>query len=336
MIPVMSATAATIFDDRRHGLIWGFECSGDRVTSLDTPEQAAPGVPCFRWLHFNLADRRADRCISRMFAIPAPAHELLMSAENHQRALVVEGFVCGALGDFVHEFARDDAISTDILRFALSPTLMITGRVHPLHSADLIRNRIEAGEHPRDAADALDLMVSSLLQVAARAAEQIARHVEKIEDALLDTEREPSASEIALIRRRAVQLDRQVTGVRAVLRRLERDAGLPGVLVPKTTELAQISGALHGDIVTIQQQARLLREELDLRTAQRTNQNLYILSVMTALLLPATLVTGIFGMNTGDLPLRSAPNGSIVALALSLGAALVTLFCLRALGFFRR
>jgi len=39
-----------------------------------------------------------------------------------------------------------------------------------------------------------------------------------------------------------------------------------------------------------------------LQAAQRTNRNLYFLSILTALLMPATLVTGFFGMNTGGLP----------------------------------
>jgi Mg2+ and Co2+ transporter CorA len=42
-----------------------------------------------------------------------------------------------------------------------------------------------------------------------------------------------------------------------------------------------------------------LRDELDLQAAQRTNENVYLLSVLTALMMPATLVTGFFGMNTG-------------------------------------
>jgi Mg2+ and Co2+ transporter CorA len=332
----MTGNAANVFGDLRHGLIWGFDCAQGRATPIEAPQPVPPGNASFRWLHFNLADRRADRCIAEMFALPAPAHELLMSLEDHQRALVVDGFVCGALSDFVHEFARDDTINTDVLRFVIGPALMITARVHPLHSADLIRRRIDAGERPDSPAEALDLLATSVLQVANRAAEEIARKLEAIEDTLLDTDREPAAGAIASIRRRTVQLDRQVTGLRAVIMRLERDPGLPPAFGPTMTELVQIGSELHGDVAAIQQQARLLREELDVRTAQRTNQNLYILSVMTALLLPATLVTGIFGMNTSGLPFQSGGGGTFYALAICLGAALLTLFLLRSLGFFRR
>ena len=50
------------------------------------------------------------------------------------------------------------------------------------------------------------------------------------------------------------------------------------------------------------ERAKLLQEELAARLAENTGRNLYVLSILTAVLLPMTLVTGIFGMNVADLP----------------------------------
>ena len=46
----------------------------------------------------------------------------------------------------------------------------------------------------------------------------------------------------------------------------------------------------------------MLHEEIAGRTAEATNHNLYIVSLLTAIFLPITLITGIFGMNVGGLP----------------------------------
>ena len=51
-------------------------------------------------------------------------------------------------------------------------------------------------------------------------------------------------------------------------------------------------------------------------------------------MLPATLVTGIFGMNTGDLPLVGH-HGTVGAPVLAAGSALATFLFLRGRGFFR-
>ena len=62
------------------------------------------------------------------------------------------------------------------------------------------------------------------------------------------------------------------------------------------------SRGLSLDLESIQERARLLQEEIVSRTGEATNLNLYIVSFLTAIFLPITLVTGIFGMNVAGLP----------------------------------
>jgi hypothetical protein len=105
---------------------------------------------------------------------------------------------------------------------------------------------------------------------------------------------------------------------------------------PTVEQLAQRLQGIDGDLLATQGQVRLLRDEIEAVEAQRTNQNLYILSIVTALLLPATLVTGIFGMNTGGLPFAEGPHGTLHATLIAAGTALATYLWLRSRGFMRR
>jgi zinc transporter len=70
------------------------------------------------------------------------------------------------------------------------------------------------------------------------------------------------------------------------------------------------------DIYALQDRARLLHEEIDSKLSSETNRHLYILSIMTAFLLPPTLVTGFFGMNTANLPFAQGTNGTEYAIGL--------------------
>ena len=54
--------------------------------------------------------------------------------------------------------------------------------------------------------------------------------------------------------------------------------------------------------VSLQERAKLLQEELSAQAAERTGRNLYVLTISTIILLPMTLVTGIFGMNIAGVP----------------------------------
>jgi len=96
--------------------------------------------------------------------------------------------------------------------------------------------------------------------------------------------------------------------------------------------VAQSDTELHA----VQSQLRLLREELDLQAAQRTNQTLNTLSVITALLMPGTLITGIFGMNTGGFRWAQHPSGTLFATLLAFGASAAVYLGLRVLGYLKR
>ena len=55
--------------------------------------------------------------------------------------------------------------------------------------------------------------------------------------------------------------------------------------------------------------AHILQEELNAREAEKTNKRLTVLSIVSALLLPPTFITGMFGMNVSALPLQDTPHG---------------------------
>ena len=161
------------------------------------------------------------------------------------------------------------------------------------------------------------------------------REVQAAEDAFLDGHHTPTSRELITLRRRLAQIHRLLDGMRSVFQRLERDSDVPPALQPVMENLSQRLLGLDGDIMSIQGQLRVLRDEIDIQQEQRTNQNLYLLSIMTALMLPTTLITGIFGMNTGGMGLQG-PGGTLVAVLLALAAAAGTYALLRWMGFIRR
>jgi zinc transporter len=77
------------------------------------------------------------------------------------------------------------------------------------------------------------------------------------------------------------------------------------------------------------ERAKLLQEELASRLAESTSRNLYTLSVLTAVLLPMTLVTGIFGMNVSGLPGMRDASAFWQVMLLILASGGLTLAALR-------
>lgn len=291
----------------------------------------------FRWLHLSLADQVTRGWIAQQEILPEELRELLLGPEQHQRAQADGDWVGCVLHDVERDFDRLDTERTGVMRLVLGPTLMITARHHPLRSADLVRRHIERdGAMVRDAADALDLAVSAIIENIGAVAREQGSVIEVLEDDLLDDRRAFDHRRLIHLRRRVVQFHRLLNGMRDVFRRMEQDRDLPERLHPTVEKLAQLLSAIDGEMLSFHSQLRLLREEADLQATQRTNRNLYVLSILSALLLPATLVTGFFGMNTGGLPLAEGAAGTAVAAFLAILASGAVYWILRSMGLDRQ
>jgi len=51
---------------------------------------------------------------------------------------------------------------------------------------------------------------------------------------------------------------------------------------------------------------------------EKMNKNIYIITMLSAIFMPLTLVSSFFGMNTGGLPLSNDPNGTLKAVIITL------------------
>jgi Mg2+ and Co2+ transporter CorA len=318
-----------------NGLVWGFDFIGSEALPVDDPHSVdRPAAGGLRWLHFSSADRGSQRWIESAH-LPKPVQDLMLSNDDHHFALVDGGYVACVLHDFERKFDGQDTPSVGTLRFAVGDGFMLTLRKHPLRCADVIRRRIEEGARPVDAPMALELLAGAIAEVMSGVLGHIEAAAERVEDELLTDDLSPDTSELVGMRRRSVRMHRMLAGLGAACRRLESDAELPQTLLPAIENFAQRIIALDQRVTALQSQLRLLRDELDLQAAQRTNRSLYVLSILSALMLPATLVTGLFGMNTGGLPWATSSFGTLAASLSAFSSAAAVYWVLRRLGFVR-
>jgi Mg2+ and Co2+ transporter CorA len=318
----------------RSGLIWGFDFVRGEAQPLfliAPPEAGAEGL---RWLHLNLSDQRVQRWLAAC-ALPAPVREGLLDPHARPHALLDGEAALLVLPDIEREFDEGEP-RLGLMRMALAPGLVVTARLHPLRSADVMRDRIQGGATPDTPAAALELLLTAMSETVRRVVGDAETTVQRIEDQLLDSGRTPDARAFVTLRSLMVRTHRLLTGARAVLRDLSEEDTLPASFAPIIDKAARRLAGLDSELLTVQSQLRLLREEIDLQATQRTNQNLYILSILSALMLPATLVTGFFGMNTGGLPWMQHPIGTSFATLVAIGASAAVYLALRLAGFMKR
>jgi zinc transporter len=135
-------------------------------------------------------------------------------------------------------------------------------------------------------------------------------------------------------RRKLVVIHRQMATLTSLFRHLDHahrhDLSPP--LSDMAARLSHQAQGLHHDSEQLQARARLLQDELMAKLTAQSNRLLYILSVMTAVLLPATLISGLFGMNVGGLPFVGENAGFWIVTAFSVMVAGGTLYAVRRLG----
>ncbi len=89
----------------------------------------------------------------------------------------------------------------------------------------------------------------------------------------------------------------------------------------------QVLNGLGASLEALYERAKLLQDEIAALLSENINRKLLWFAIMSALLLPATLVTGIFGMNVAGLPGAKDPGSFWIVVGVMAGCAASRSFC---------
>ena len=320
------------------GLVWAFRIHADGAAEpLNVDDPINLRGDGLLWLHFNLADQRADQWLaSADLDIPAAGKALLLSRDNFQQIHAADDSIYGVFSDLVRAIDRVTE-ETGYLHFVMTERLLVSGRHHALCAVDATRRVLESGQRIGSAAALLETIVEHVAETMERVAERVGANLDSVEEKVLSDDTGDLRRDLGRLRRTCVRLHRQLSGLLLMFRRLDQQG--PDVLKPalrlRAGKLAQRLDALDHVVVEMRERSRLLQEELQLKIEEQSNKSLHLLSVLTALLLPPTLVTGVFGMNTKGLPLTDVETGFLTASVLIIASSALAFYIMKRLGILR-
>ena len=224
---------------------------------------------------------------------------MLLGSDTHMRIEVCGNGLAGIVGDLHHEFA-EQSDKLDVLRLYLDNRCLISARREPLQAIDKLRRAIGDGLKVERPVAIISQFLHHVTDTLNDLLLELASDIDDLEDQLLAGKIADRVPELARIRRIAVRLRRHmVPQQHALVSLLSRmpawigDDGAAGL----RNAIERLS-ALGHDLDLVQERARLLGDQLSGRLMEATNRNLYVLSIVTTIFLPMTLITGIFGMNS--------------------------------------
>jgi zinc transporter len=293
-----------LLDER--GLICGFQLHPQgpaTVLAWQTVVEMWPVSTAPLWLHFNLSDARARTWISTCDRLPPAARELFLAADPRIQLDRAGNGLIGVIGDFYHNFDTDpDGLG--VLRLYIDSGCLITGRRRPLKTIDRLRQDVLDGIPVASPMQIVLHLLQRLTEMLSDVIQDRSDVVDDIEDLLLKDRFQEQRSELGRVRRLLVRLHRQARANRQAI--LQLKARFPSwcdevEAVQLHSNLERLE-AVSQDLELVQERSRLLQEEIAGRLDEAVNRNLYVLSIVTTVFLPITLITGIFGMNVGGLP----------------------------------
>ena len=318
------------------GIVWAYRFDADGVPSLIARETVPAVDPAegFVWIHLDLVHSRAKAWVAEQPWLPAGAEEMFISPESHQRLDHSADLVWGVSHDLVRDIASDsDRVGP--LYWIVGERLLLTGRRDALQSIRIAADALNRGEAVEGPVALFEQIIEYIIDDVTKAVVRLLEETDDVEDHVLADRFDEAPARVGSVRRMAVRLHRQLGGLHLLFRRFaETNSGrkAPEEVKAAAARLLQRIDGLHHDVQSVQDRARLLQDEMTARTATQTNRQLYVLSILTALFMPATFITGLFGINVKGLPWMEHDLGAFFVALTCVTAALLTLILLRRRG----
>jgi zinc transporter len=216
------------------------------------------------------------------------------------------------------------------VRIWVSADRIITSRRRQVLSVEDMEQALLKGDGPRSPG-------AFVVELIERIADRIGAVVDAIGDEMEELDSRTATDDVIELRQDLGDLRRQIATIRRFLApqrdaldRVYRQSG--GFLSDEDSlQLREEADRLTRyveDLDLAREHALVIQEEMLNRVAQEQNQRVYLLSVVAAIFLPLTFVTGMLGMNVAGLPGTESPFGFIWSsvLMVLLGIGLTLLF----------
>lgn len=293
-----------------------------------------PAQAAWSWRSYLLTDLHARHALANDPDLPIEAKQAFLSGGSDCHVDLDDGWLHGDLPDLRHDYSAE-ARGLGHFRFAFNDKQLIGARKQPLDSVERVRKQIESRTRAfKSPALLIEAVMMHSLDGMAAELSTLGETLDGIEDRIVCDTWHNERQALVDARRKLVIIHRQMAALTGLFRHLDHAHrhDLPETFVDMTARLSHRAHALHHDGEQLQARARLLQDELMAKLSAQSNKLLYILSVMTAVLLPMTIISGLFGMNVGGLPFTQTSAGFWLVSVISLAVAGTTLYFVKRLG----
>jgi zinc transporter len=272
------------------------ELSYEEVDSVDRTDKIL-------WLHFDYSSPEAIDWITNKSDIDSIAIDALLTEETRPRTTILDDSLLMALrGVNLNPNSKpEDMVS---IRLFISPTLIISTRKRNLLSVVELVDTLKKGQGPTSASEFLIDLTYRITSRMEDIIDQIEDRADFLEENIIDSSDIKFRNEILAIRRESIILRRYLFPQKEAMNKLYHDK-ITWINEYQRLELREINDQLIRHIEeldTIRDKVALIQEELANILSDQMNKKMYVLSIISAIFLPISFLTGLLGINIGGIP----------------------------------
>ncbi len=306
------------------------------ATRIETPPDLNHTPQCaLLWRHIDGNDEACREWLEKRSGVPEAAVWSLLELETRPRtAKIGEGALVILRGVNENPDADpDDLVSIrlwvtagQVLSINFRPLLAIADMEHVLRDGAV-----------RDAGDFIVELADVLIRRLDHTIDDLTKSLDLLEEDVIDERRRHLRARIGKVRRTAIGLRRYISPQRDALMQLA--SGPFGFF--DESDRVNLSAAANSvtriieEIDAVRDQAAVLSDQLsDLRQEAVGNRTL-VLSIVSAVFLPLTFITGLIGMNVAGIPYADEAWAFYAIVGFNVALAVGVLAWLRVKGWFR-
>ncbi|HKR90674.1 zinc transporter ZntB [Novosphingobium sp.] len=288
------------------------------------------------WVHLLRTHPGVQQWLEDHLAIPRPTAELLTSDDTRPRALREGSTLVATLRgiNFNPGAEPEDMLSMQLWS---DGARVVTLRRLPQQTPRIICDEIDAGTGPVDAGSLVTALTEDLIDRMSHAIIDMNDAINEMEDETIDTGTDAMLDKIATIRRNCLALKRHMSPQHEALLAIANHA--PAWFEDHDRrEIAETIARLRryiDDLDISKESAIVLQDDIRARVAASTQRTQNMLTIVAGIFLPLSFITGLLGINVGDIPLATpGSHGFWIIVAMCLGIFAVELLIARKLKWF--
>ncbi len=256
------------------------------------------------WIHLDITAASARNWLLGKSGLSAPTVSALLEKESRPRAFRGKrGYVAILRGINQNEGAEpEDMVS---LRIWCDGHRLITLRDKRLFVPRIVFEQMTVQDiGPRDAPSLFGELVEKLVW---QMEGVITEHSDRLDGLELKADESHSSTlsrELADMRSEIVVMRRYIAPQREALGYMTADppAWLPDDLRPTIREAADRQQRYLEELDALRERAIVIKDDIANRLNEVMNKNMYVISVIAAIFLPLSFLTGLLGINVGGMP----------------------------------